>query len=179
MSTSKIIIVILLILIVVYIAASTYIATILTTPNPSPVTFDKFKIGQNVTDVSFDTTDKLKLKGWLFNGTNGKAIMFVHGAGNQNRANEVYGTPEIARYFLEKGYSILLFDLRGTGESEKARISFGQYERRDVAGAFEFFQTKGLKPASIGIISNSLGAIAAIMAGGAIKDARAGVRSGC
>jgi hypothetical protein len=143
----------------------------LTTPNLSPVNFDKFKIGQNVTDVSFDATDNLKLKGWLFKGTNGKVIMFVHGAGNQNRTNEVYGTPEIASYFLNKGYGVLLFDLRGTGESEKTRISFGEYEKNDVAGAFQFLQTKGFKPAKIGIISDSLGAIATILAGDSIKDA--------
>lgn len=173
MSTLKIIVTILLILTAVYTAVSIYIASTLTLPGESPVTFDKFKIGKNVSDVSFDATDKLKLKGWLFNGTNGKVIMFVHGAGNQNRANEVYGTPEIASYFLNKGYSILLFDLRGTGKSQFSRISFGEYESRDIAGAFQFLQTKGFSTQNVGIISDSLGAIAIIMAGKNLKNAGA------
>lgn len=156
---------------IVYIIASAYIASTLTLPGESPLIFDKYKIGSNVSDVSFESTDKLKLKGWLFRGTNGKVIMFVHGAGNQNRVNEVYGTPEIASYFLNKGYSIFLFDLRGAGESEKTRISFGEYESRDVAGAFQFLQTKGFSTQNIGIISDSLGAIATIMAGNDLKNA--------
>lgn len=158
---------------IIYIIVSVYIASTLTLPGKSPLIFDKYKIGSNVSGVSFEAEDKLKLKGWLFKGTNEKVIMFVHGAGNQNRANEVYGTPEIATYFLNKGYSILLFDLRGTGESEKTRISFGQYESNDVAGAFQFLQTKGFNVQNIGIISDSLGAIATIMAGKDLKNAGA------
>lgn len=166
----QIIVGLILLAIIAYVAISVYIASVLTVPGKSPVTFDKANIGRGA-DVVFRSKDNLQLAGWLFPGTNDKAIMFVHGAGNMNRANEVYGTPEIAKYFLEQGYTILLFDLRGTGESQYSRISFGQYERNDVAGAFNYLLTQEYKPQSIGIISDSLGAIATIMASNDIKAA--------
>lgn len=164
------IIVILVLGVIAYLGISAYIAYALTIPNPSPLKLDKTQIGRGA-DVTFRSSDNLQLAGWYFPGTNGKAIMFVHGAGNQNRANEVYGTPEIAKYFLEKGYTILLFDLRGSGESQMARISFGQYEANDVAGAFAYLKTQEFKSESIGIIGDSLGAIATVMAADSIKDA--------
>ncbi len=159
-----------LLAVIAYIGVSIYIASVLTVPGKSPVTYDKANIGRGA-DVVFRSKDNLQLAGWFFPGTNGKAIMFVHGAGNMNRANEVYGTPEIAKYFLDLGYTILLFDLRGTGESQYSRISFGQYERNDVAGAFEYLVGQEYKPQSIGIISDSLGAIATIMASNDVKAA--------
>lgn len=167
----KIIVLIILLLLISYVGISIYIASVLTIQSKSPVLYDKTKIGSNVKDVSFKSSDGKGLSGWLFNGINGRIIIFVHGAGNQNRANEVYGTPDIAKYFVEKGYSVLLFDLRGTGNSDPARISFGQYESLDVVGAFEFVKTQGFKAQEIGIISDSLGAIATIMASTEIKDA--------
>lgn len=148
-----------------------YIAATLTTPGPSPVNFDRKKIGERVADVTFRSKDGFQLAGWYFRNFNDKAIIFVHGAGNENRVNEVYGTPEIAKHFYDAGYTVLLFDLRGTGESQKARSSFGYDEAKDVAGAFSYMMSQDFKPESIGIISDSLGAIAAIMAADDIKKA--------
>lgn len=162
--------VVLLLIIIAYAGICAYIASVLTVPGKSPVVFDKANIGRG-SDVAFRSKDNFQLAGWFFPGTNDKAIMFVHGAGNQNRANEVYGTPTIAKYFLDLGYTILMFDLRGNGESQYSRISFGQYERNDVAGAFNYLVAQEYKPQSIGIISDSLGAIATIMASNDIKNA--------
>lgn len=161
---------ILLLLVTTYLGVSAYIASVLSVQNPSPLKYDKDKIGRG-TEVVFKASDGLQLAGWYFPGTNDKAIIFVHGAGNQNRANEVYGTPEIAKYFLAQGYTILLFDLRGTGQSQEARISFGQNESKDVAGAFEYLVRQEYKPESIGIIGDSLGAIATIMASDVVHTA--------
>ncbi|MDO8270226.1 MAG: alpha/beta hydrolase [Candidatus Levybacteria bacterium] len=170
----KIIVIIVLgvfILITIYLGVSTYIASVLTVSGESPVTYDENQISERVVDVAFKASDGLPLAGWYFPGTNDKAIMFVHGAGNQNRVNEVYGTVEIAKFFIAQGYTVLLFDLRGTGESTKTRLSFGQYEQNDVRGAFEYLKTQEFKPESIGIISDSLGAIATLMASEAIREA--------
>lgn len=153
-----------------YFSAGAYIAFKLTIPTESPVEFERNDIGRG-TDVVFRSSDNLQLAGWYFPGTNGKAILFVHGAGDQNRVNDVYGAPDIARYFLNEGYTILMFDLRGTGESTQTRISFGQYEQNDVRGAYEYLKTQDFPPQSIGIISDSLGAIATAMAADGIRDA--------
>ncbi len=155
-----------------YAGITAYIAYSLTILNPSPITVDKHTIGDRAADVVFRSTDNTQLAGWFFPGTNGKAIMFVPGAG-QNRTNIDYGGTEIAKHFVEEGYSVLLFDLRGTGESQVTRQSFGQYEKNDVAGAFQYLVKQEYAPESIGIVSDSLGAISTIMASREIKDAGA------
>lgn len=167
----KIVGIIIIALIVLYFGISVYIANILTKPNNNPVTYDKYKIGKDVSDVSFAAVDGIRLSGWLFHGPNGKVIMFVHGAGNQNRVDEAYKAPQIASYFINQGYSVLLFDLRGNGESEKTRIGLGQYEKYDVGGAFVYLEKEGFLPHQIGIIGDSLGAIATIMAADYVKTA--------
>ena len=154
---------------IVYLGVSAYIAYSLTMPSATPITFDKAAIGRGA-DITFRSSDNLQLAGWYFPGTNDKAIMFVPGAG-ENRVNEDYGTTKIAAYLLKQGYTILMFDLRGTGESEKTRQSFGQYEKYDVIGAFEYLKTQDYTPKSIGILSDSLGAISTIMAADTVKDA--------
>lgn len=152
---------------------SVYIASTLTAPVETPIKYDKKLIGERVADVVFRSKDNVQLAGWYFRGVNDKAIIFVHGAGNQNRVNEVYGAPDIAKHFYEKGYSLLMFDLRGIGESQKVRVSFGQHEADDVAGAYNYLVKQEFRPESIGIISDSLGAIATIMASNDIKGAGA------
>lgn len=150
---------------------SVYIAHVLTTPAESPITFDKKNIGERVADVVFRSKDGVQLAGWYFRGVNDKAIIFVHGAGNNNRVHEVYGTPEIAKHFYDLGYTVLLFDLRGNGESQKARLGLGLFESNDVAGAFEYLVAQEFKPESIGIISTSMGAIATVLAYDSVKSA--------
>lgn len=156
-----------------YVGVSVYIASVLTTPGATPLEFDKNQIGQRVSDVTFRATDGIQLVGWLYQGTNEKAIMFVHGAGDQNRVNKIYGTPEIAKHFVDLGYTVLLFDLRGFGESQKTRMSFGQNEANDVTGAFNYLVEQEYEPSEIGIISNSMGAITAIMAAESVNRAGA------
>lgn len=156
-----------------YAAASVYIASQLTLPTPSPISFNPKQIGERVADVVFRAKDNAQLAGWYFRGTSDKAIIMVHGAGAENRANLAYGTPDIAKHYYDKGYTVLLFDLRASGESEKTRVSFGQYEAGDVAGAFKYLVVQEFKPESIGIIANSLGAISTIMASEDVKSAGA------
>jgi len=157
---------------IAYAGITAYIAYSLTILKPSPITIDKHTIGDRAADVAFRSTDNFQLAGWFFPGTNGKAIMFVPGAG-ENRTNIDYGGTEIAKHFVEEGYTVLLFDLRGTGESQVTRQSFGQYEKNDVAGAFNYLVKQEYSPESIGIISDSLGAISTIMAASEIKNAGA------
>lgn len=167
------IVTIIILAIIGYFGVAAYIAHSLTTPNPVPITFDETTISQRVADVKFKSKDGLPLSGWYFPGVNGNAIMFVHGAGNQNRVNDHYGTTEIAKHFVDNGYTVLMFDLRGAGESTQTRLGLGSTEAHDVAGAFEYLKTQDFLPSNITIISNSLGAIATIMGSENIKEAGA------
>src|ERR1700687_1503000 len=120
-------------------------------------------------DVSFRSTDGLLLKGWWFLAQSRsdiaatKAVVFVHGRG-QNRIASSFRPDKIAPIFLARGWNVLLFDLRGHGESEGERYSLGQYEPRDIVAAVTFAAAKsGVPKQRVAVIGESLGAGSAIM----------------
>jgi pimeloyl-ACP methyl ester carboxylesterase len=124
-------------------------------------------------DVSFRATDGLLLKGWWFAAPKqairsdqappAKAVVFVHGRG-QNRIVSSFHPDKIAPRLLARGWDVLLFDLRGHGESEGERYSLGQYEPRDISAAISFAAAKsGVPKQRVAVIGESLGAGSAIM----------------
>ncbi len=131
-------------------------------------------------DVSFRATDGLLLKGWWFAGflmsappgpigsipgkpEPAKAVVVVHGRG-QNRIISSFRPDKIAPIFLARGWNVLLFDLRGHGESEGERYSLGQYEPRDIVAAIDFAAKKsGIPKQRVAVIGESLGGGSAIM----------------
>src|SRR4051794_7500794 len=135
-------------------------------------------------DVSFAATDGIPLKGWWFTtmtpGTDGspavagtppkpatKAVVIVHGRG-RNRINSSFMPDKVARILLADGWNVLLFDLRGHGESGGERYSLGQYEPRDIVAAVALAAAKtGVPKARVAVIGESLGGGSAIMTVGA------------
>ncbi len=124
-------------------------------------------------DVSFRATDGLLLKGWWFPSTEvrladqppraTKAVVIVHGRG-QNRISSSFRPDKIAPIFLARGWNVLLFDLRGHGESGGERYSLGQFEPRDIVAAVEFTAAKsGITKQRVAIIGESLGGGSTIM----------------
>jgi fermentation-respiration switch protein FrsA (DUF1100 family) len=131
---------------------------------PSADTVSKFH-----EDVSFRSTDGLLLKGWWFQSTAptdakiSRALVVVHGRG-QNRIASSFHADKIAPIFLARGWNVLLFDLRGHGESEGERYSLGQYEPRDIIAAIDFAAAKtGVAKQRVAVIGESLGGGSAIM----------------
>ncbi len=59
-----------------------------------------------------------------------------------------------------RNYDVFMFDFRGHGSSGSARMSLGQFETRDVAGALAYLKTRGVN--EVGVLSFSLGANTAI-----------------
>jgi uncharacterized protein len=116
-------------------------------------------------DVSFPTrSDGLTLKGWFLPGTNRQVIIFVHG-GFQNRIDDVVDTVALTRALVGKGYNILLFDLRGRGESEGKGINLSNIDQ-DIGGASDYLKTRGFATKDIAILSFCSGAsMSAIYAG--------------
>ena len=104
------------------------------------------------------------LRGWWFPAANARrALILVHGRG-QNRYDRGWQSDAIARAFLGRGYSVLLFDLRGHGESAAARLSYGLRERDDVLGAVAYVRERGFADTQLAIIGDSYGAAALLMA---------------
>jgi hypothetical protein len=109
-------------------------------------------------DVSFPTrTDNLTLKGWFLPGENEGVIALVHG-GFRNRIDDKMDTPGLARALVEKGYNVLLFDLRGRGESEGQGISLS-YIDEDLGGVVDYLVSRGYTKEDICLMGFCSGAL--------------------
>ena len=83
------------------------------------------ELGTAYEDVSFTTSDGLRLEGWYVPTKNGATVVVIPGR---------KGPQKPARLLAEHGYGVLLFDRRGEGESEGDPNGFGWAGTRDVRG---------------------------------------------
>ena len=129
-----------------------------------PVTFQAGDIGVAYEDVSFKTrTNDLTLKGWFLPGEKEQVIVLVHG-GFQNRIDKNADTPGLARALVEKGYNVLLFDLRGRGESEGRGITLSNYDE-DLGGVVDYLKARGFETEDICLMGFCSGATMACLYG--------------
>ena len=107
--------------------------------------------------------DDIEISAWyLPNQDADKAIILVHGR-NASKQNAISGHfPELGAELHNAGYSVLMIDTRGHGNSGGERYSFGVYERRDVLGAVDFLLNKGITPGNIAALGISNGGAAVI-----------------
>ncbi len=114
-------------------------------------------------EVEFPSvTEGLTLRGWLYEGADSVdcGLVLAHGI-TENRAN----TFKYASIFEECGCDMLMYDHRGHGKSDGDQLTGGYYEGKDVLEAVKFLQKeKGLSPKQIGLIGESWGAAAVLIA---------------
>jgi uncharacterized protein len=109
-------------------------------------------------DVSFKATDGISLKGWfLADPKPSAAVVLLHGVG----ATRAQMLPR-ALWLHSLGYSVLLYDARGCGESAPVNRSFGYFETRDLLGGIGWMQSRGIM--RIGCIGFSQGAATVLLA---------------
>ena len=77
--------------------------------------------------------------------------------GFQNRIDPVVDTLGLAHDLVQKGYNILLFDLRGRGESGGKAHSLSN-ENKDIGGAIDYLESRGYPADKIGLIGYCSGA---------------------
>jgi uncharacterized protein len=107
------------------------------------------RLGAPHENVSFTTSDGLKLKGWYVPSRNGAAVIAFPGR---------KGPQKQARMLVRHGYGVLLFDRRGEGESEGDPNAFGWKMDRDLRAAAAFLQRRpDVEPDRIGGIGLSVG----------------------
>jgi hypothetical protein len=101
-------------------------------------------------DVTFPTSDGIRLSGWYLASTNRAAVVLLHGAGS-TRSNVLDHAVVLARL----GYGVLLFDARGHGRSGGRAMDLGWYGDRDVGAAVSFLRTRldvdGSRIAAVGL----------------------------
>ena len=128
--------VVLVVVSLVYAGISWFVADRLTRPERYPLSSDPGDFGLDYESVEFESAeDGLTLRGWWIpSQDNDRAIILVHGR-NSNRTgfNPQPGIPGgllvQAVGIVERGYSVLSFDLRGHGQSDGDRYSLGPLEK--------------------------------------------------
>jgi len=106
-------------------------------------------LGRPHEEVSFETSDGLRLSGWYVPSENGAAVIAFPG-----RKSAV---PH-ARMLAEHGYGVLLLDMRGNGESEGAPDPFGWGSARDLRAGLDYLETRDdLRDGAVGGLGLSVG----------------------
>jgi uncharacterized protein len=107
------------------------------------------RVGARHENVSFTTSDGLRLRGWYVPSKNGAAVISFPGR---------KGTQKPARLLARHGYGVLLFDRRGEGESDGDPNGWGWNGYRDVDAAVRFLRNRpDVEPDRIGGIGLSVG----------------------
>lgn len=155
------------VLLVIAVAVSIVAPAVAATSVPSTViSATPTSVGLEFETVTFTTTDGVQLAGWFVPGTNGAGVVVAHGAGS-TRSNVLDEAAVLAR----NGYSVLLADARGHGDSDGTAMDFGWYGDLDIAAATEFLASRPeVDPGRIGVVGLSMGGEEAI--GAAATDPR-------
>lgn len=158
-------------------------------PGKAPVFETPEKYGLDYEDVSFETKDGVTLSGWIVKGNTDKVIIQSHFGVQCSRCGftiegkgmtgKMLWSKDIhflnqAKYLVEAGYSVLMYDLRNHGESgsgEEQWITWGLEERNDVVAAVDFISNhETYKDANIGLLSICMGAASTTFAYGMGED---------
>jgi uncharacterized protein len=160
-----------------YAGVSAYVATQMVYTAPQTITISPTDYGLPYRSVAFTSRgDDFTLRGWFIPGirsggwlTTERTIIVVPG-GQQNRTDIYGGALSLSADLARNGYAVLVYDPRGTGDSQMAPFSMGYFEQRDVLGAVDFLRTGTVPypnlghPSIIGVWGISTGATSALLA---------------
>jgi fermentation-respiration switch protein FrsA (DUF1100 family) len=158
----KLIIAFIVVILIAFVGISIYLGASMTRSERVAVEGSPADLGREYEDVEFASReDDLTLRGWLLPaGNSQRTVIMVHGNGS-NRADPGVSMLAIASAFIDRGFNVLMFDLRGHGESDGDRISAGYYEQRDLLGAVDYARLRGAE--HVGVLGFSVGAATALL----------------
>lgn len=124
-------------------------------------------LGLNYEEVSFITSDGVKLIGWwlLNKNPDAKTLILLHGY----PADKGDILPALA--FLNKRYNLLLFDFRYLGQSEGRYSTAGVKETEDLRAAINFLKSRGV--GEVGVWGFSMGGAVALMTAAEVPEIKA------
>ena len=162
---------ILLLLFGFYSYVSCAMASGVTTSDRSSLDGNPGDYGLPYEDVAFSPRGNewhgLVLRGWIveregLEGPEGElTVILVHGLNSSRTGDNALA---LASRLFSLGFNVLLFDMRGHGESDGDQLSAGYFERWDVLGAYDFLVEQGVPPARIGVLGWSMGGATALLA---------------
>lgn len=142
-----------------YGAISLVSAHFLTRPRNQAALLDPRFVSAHPIRWKVRTEDGLTLRGWYHPTAERRhLIVLVHGLWNA-----WHNMAELGRDLHDRGYDILMFDLRGHGASDPSRIFMGRRERGDLRAVLAWAEDAGFHPARIGWLGQSMGASTLLM----------------
>jgi uncharacterized protein len=142
------------------------VAHLFTTPRRIPPRPLPTEAANEFTSVRFPARDgSVQLTAWYRRTAHAtSAVIFVHGR-DSCRGDELRGnTFRLAQRIASQGMSVVMLDLRGHGDSDAARLTFGRRERHDVLGTVDFLLARGYPAGRIGVLGASMGGASVIAA---------------
>ena len=131
-------------------------------------------VGLEHRSVTLTTADGVPLAAWYVEGTRGAGVLVRHGAGSTRSA-----VLDQAAAIAEAGYSVLLVDARGHGDSGGTAMDFGWSGDLDLAAGTAYLASRPeVDPTRIGVVGFSMGAEEAIGAAASDERIRAVVAEG-
>lgn len=152
----KILAIVLGAVLVIYLGLSVYGSKVAMEIPRLPVVYSPASLGVPYEDVAFKSRgDNVTLKGWFIPGQNKDVILIVHG-GFQNRIDANVDTGGLAHALALKGHNVLLFDMRGRGESEGRGRTLSNIVP-DIGGAVDYLESRGFSTGDICLLGFSTG----------------------
>ena len=151
-----------------YTAVATVAAHRLTTPRRRLPQSTPAQVGLAYENIALRARgDAVTIAGWHIPAAGAtRAVIIAHGIGGCRSREFTSDSIELMEYLVCAGFTVLAIDLRGHGESEAARMTYGARERRDVLGAVDWLLARGYAPGAIGVLGASMGGVAGIGAAG-------------
>ena len=149
-------------------------APVETTPSEYGMAYEDIEFSPRMPEERAEE-NPITLRGWWIPRSDGTTrpeptIIVVHGI-DSNRARDPELYMPLIRDLHERGFSLLMFDLRAHGESDGEVMSAGYYERYDVLGAMDVVEDSyGIPAERIGVLGFSMGGVAALL--GATEEPR-------
>ena len=124
--------------------------------------------------VGFTASDGVDLEGWYRPSQNGASVLMISGGGGNRRS-----TIRHAKMLVRHGYGVLLYDPRGSGNSEGTINSYGWGWEKDAAAALDFLAKRDdVEPGRVGVLGLSTGGDIAIDIAARRDDVRAVIADG-
>lgn len=147
-----------------YIGVAAAVAHQLTTPRRRSPAADPAALGMRCEETWFPARgERVTISAWHLPAPGAeRAIIVAHGVGGRRGKEFTIPSHELLGYLVAQGFTVLVLDLRGHGDSSPARMTYGDSERRDILGAADWLLGRGYAPGTIGVLGLSMGGVAGI-----------------
>lgn len=133
--SAKYIFIAILIIVPIYLLGCWYLSKLLIKSYNHAIVYDNYFPNENVQDWNLTTKDNQKIAAWFIKKDTSKVVILLAGKGG-NRLSMITR----AKLYLDKNYSVVMPDLRGTGSSKADFVTIGFNERFDLLACVDTLQ---------------------------------------